>query len=93
VAGFAWMSLPSPDSQTPGAPPQTARGTGVVQSIDQERGVVTISHGPVPALDMMAMTMVFPVRDKDQLANLQPMQRVEFQLAYDGRDYLIFDIR
>lgn len=39
------------------------------------------------------MTMGFPVKDKRQLSNLQPMQKVEFQLAYDGNDYLIIDIR
>jgi Cu/Ag efflux protein CusF len=47
----------------------------------------------VPALNMMAMTMGFAVRDKGQLADLQPMQKVEFQLAYDGNDYLITEIK
>jgi Cu/Ag efflux protein CusF len=42
---------------------------------------------------MMAMTMGFPVKDKGQLVNLQPMQKVEFQLTYDGNDYLITEIK
>lgn len=92
-AGFAWLSLPGLDqAQRPGAP-QTAIGTGLVQAIDKERGLVTIQHGPLPALNMMAMTMSYPVRDKNQLANLQPMQKVEFRLAYDGKDYVITDIK
>ena len=91
---FAWFSLPGLDqAQAPGARQQTAIGSGLVLAIDREKGVVTISHRAVPALNMPPMTMGFPVKDKRQLSNLQPMQKVEFQLAYDGNDYLIIDIR
>lgn len=94
IAGFAWLSLPSPDDPRMGdVSRKTAGGSGVVLAIDQEKGVVTISHGPVPALNMMPMTMGFSVRDRGQLARLQPNQRVEFQLAYDGNDYLITEIK
>jgi Cu/Ag efflux protein CusF len=93
-AGFAWLSLPGLDqAQAPGAAQQTASGSGVVLGIDKEEGVVTISHGPLPALNMTAMTMGFSVKDKGQLSNLQPMQKVEFQLSYDGNDYLITEIK
>lgn len=93
VVSLAWLFLPSPDqAQTPGIP-KTAHGTGTVVEIDRERGEVTISHGPLPALNMMAMTMSFPVKDRGQLASLQPNQKVEFQLAYDGKDFLITEIK
>ena len=93
VAGFAWLSLPGLDqAQAPGASRQTVSGSGVVLGIDKEKGVVTISHGPLPALNMTAMTMGFPVKDRGQLSDLQPMQKVEFQLRYDGNDYLITEI-
>ncbi len=93
-AGFAWLLLPSPDqAQTPGAPQKAASGSGLVQGIDKEKGVVTIKHGPLPALNMMAMTMSYAIKDKSQLANLQPMQKVEFRLIYDGNDYLITEIK
>lgn len=93
-AGLAWLSLPGLDqAQAPGATQKTASGSGLVQTIDRERGVVTIKHGPLPTLNMMAMTMPYPVKDKSQLANLQPMQKVEFQLVYDGNDYLITEIK
>jgi len=42
---------------------------------------------------MMAMTMTYSIEDKRQLANLEPMQKVEFLLTYDGRDYLITGIQ
>ena len=91
---FAWLSLPSLDqAQAPGAGQQAASGSGVLQSIDKGKGVVTIRHGPLPALNMMPMTMPYAVKDKNQLANLQPMQEVQFRVVYDGKDYLITDIR
>lgn len=93
-AGFAWLSLPGLDqAQTPGAPLQTASGSGTVLAIDQEKGVVTINHGPLPELNMMAMTMGYSVRDKAQLSRLKPMQRVEFRVVYDGKDYTITEFR
>ena len=46
-AGFAWLMLPGLDqAQAPGASQETARGSGLVQSINLEKGVVTIKHGP-----------------------------------------------
>jgi len=93
-AGFAWLSLPRPDrEQAPGAPLQTATGKGTVLGIDRERGVVTISHEPLRELNMMAMTMGYLVKDKTRLASLQPMQTVEFQIVYDGINYVITEIK
>src|SRR3989304_6309057 len=84
-AAFAWWSLPPPDqAQTGGTAPAIANGKGVVQRIDKGRGGVTIKHGALPELKMMPMTMSFPVKAPSQLANLQPMQEVEFQVSYDG---------
>jgi Cu(I)/Ag(I) efflux system protein CusF len=93
-AGFAWLSLPDPDqTQGPGAGRQTASGSGLVLAIDKNKGVVTISHGSLPALSMPPMTMGYPVKDKAQLSGLQPMQKVDFQVSYDGNEYLITDIK
>jgi len=93
-SGFAWLSLPGLDqAQVPVAPQQTARGNGVVLGIDKEKGVVTISHGPLPALNMPPMTMGYSVKSKDQLSDLQPMQKVDFQVIYDGSDYLVTEIK
>jgi len=33
------------------------------------------------------------VKDKAQLAGLKPLQKVEFNLSYDGRKYLILEIK
>ncbi len=103
-AVFAWSLLPAPHEGQAGStaeatteakvlPQRTETGRGVVQHVDRARSIVTIKHGPLPALKMMPMTMSYPVRDPGQLASLQPMQEVEFQVSYDGADYLITDIR
>ena len=68
-------------------------GTGLIQQIDKERGAVTIKHDPLQGLDMPGMTMSFLVKDKSMLANLQPSQKVDFELTYDGKNYLITRIK
>jgi Cu/Ag efflux protein CusF len=79
-------------AQTPASGARTGAGTGLIQRIDKERGTVTIKHGPIQALNMSAMTMTFPVKDEAVLAKLQPLQKVDFELSYDGKDYLITKI-
>ena len=91
---FAWRSLPSPElAQAPGAPQATVRGSGVVQDVDLQGGMVTIRHGPLPALNMMAMTMSYAVKDRSQIGDLKVDQRVEFQVLQNGGEYVITDIR
>jgi Cu(I)/Ag(I) efflux system protein CusF len=90
-AAFAWRLLPSPHGT--GDPSQVATGRGVILNVDQAAGEVTIKHGPLPALNMMAMTMSYRVKDRSQLVSLQPQQEVEFTVGYDGREYVITEIK
>jgi Cu/Ag efflux protein CusF len=93
-AAFAWLSLPSLDTAQPHlAGGQTAQGKGLLLHVDQQTGMVTVRHDAIPALNMSAMTMAFVVADRNFLADLQPMQNIEFTVLYDGRDYLLADIR
>ena len=93
-AVFAWLSLPTFDqAQAPGVRQQTASGTGTVLALDTDKGIVTISHGPLPALNMMPMTMSYVLEDRKQIEKLQPMQKVEFRVVYDGNDYRITEIK
>lgn len=80
-------------AQAPTASQKPGKGTGLIQQVDREKGTVTIKHGPLQGLNMPAMTMSFPVKDKAMLANLQPLQKVEFDLTYDGKDYTITRIK
>jgi Cu(I)/Ag(I) efflux system protein CusF len=90
-AAFAWRLLPSPGGT--GDSSQVATGRGVIQSVDQAAGEVTIKHGPLPALNMMAMTMSYRVKDRSRLVSLQPKQEVEFTVGYDGSEYVITEIK
>ena len=80
-------------ARAPASGTKTGTGIGLIQRIDKERGTVTIKHGPIQELNMSAMTMSFPVKDGALPAKLQPLQKVEFELSYDGKDYVITRIK
>ena len=80
-------------AQAPATSPKTGKGTGLIQQIDRDKGVITIKHGPLQGLNMPAMTMLFLVKDKAMLSNLQPLQKVDFELTYDGGNYMITKIK
>lgn len=42
---------------------------------------------------MPAMTMSFLVKDKAMLSSLKPLQKVDFELSYDGKQYLVTKIK
>lgn len=80
-------------AQAPAASQKTGKGTGLIQQIDKERGSIIVKHGPLQGLDMPAMTMSFMVKNKAMLSSLQPLQKVDFELTYDGTNYLITKIK
>ncbi|MBI3041776.1 MAG: copper-binding protein [Betaproteobacteria bacterium] len=79
--------------QAPAASLKSGKGTGMIQQIDREKGTVTIKHGPLQGINVSAATMSYRVRDKAILANLWSPQRVEFELTYDGKQYLVTRIK
>ncbi len=79
--------------QAPAAIPKTGKGTGLIQQIDREKGAVTIKDGSVLGLNMPGIPMSFLVKDKAMLSKLQPLQKVDFELTYDGSKYLITKIK
>ncbi len=40
---------------------------GEIRKVDRKAGTVTIKHGPIQAIDMPAMTMVFQVKEAAML--------------------------
>jgi Cu/Ag efflux protein CusF len=52
---------------------------GEVRKVDRKAGTVTIKHGPIPAIDMPPMTMVFEVKDKAMLKKVKAGDKVRFQ--------------
>jgi len=52
---------------------------GEVRKVDKNARIVTIKHGPIPAIDMPPMTMVFEVQDPAMLARVKSGDKVRFQ--------------
>jgi Cu/Ag efflux protein CusF len=53
--------------------------SGTVEKVDPAAGKVTIDHGPIPNLNMDAMTMVFRAQDPAVLKGLKAGDKVQFQ--------------
>ena len=52
--------------------------TGQVTKIDDSAGKLTLNHGPIPNLDMGAMTMVFKAADPAMLKAVKAGDKVKF---------------
>ncbi len=81
-------SAPAPQVQAatpvqPAAPPTAASQlpmvSGTVEKIDAGAGRITIDHGPIPNLNMDAMTMVFRAQDPALLRGVKAGDKVQFQ--------------
>jgi len=72
AAASAQPAAPVPASQLPMV-------SGTVEKVDPGAGKVTIDHGPIPNLNMDAMTMVFRVQDPTVLKSVKAGDRVMFQ--------------
>lgn len=51
---------------------------GEVRKIDKDGKKLTLKHGPLKALDMPGMTMVFRVKEDAMLDKVQPGDKVRF---------------
>lgn len=59
---------------------------GEVKKVDKEAGKVTIKHGPIPSLEMPAMTMVFRAKDPSTLDKLKVGDTLKFKAEkIDGK--------
>jgi Cu/Ag efflux protein CusF len=52
--------------------------SGTVEKVDTAQGKITIDHGPIPNLDMEAMTMVFRAQDPALLKGIKAGDKVRF---------------
>lgn len=68
---------------------EVAQGSGTLHKIDAAKGIVNLTHEPIPALKWPAMTMDLKVRDKKLLEGLKPGQAVKFGLAKEPQEYVI----
>jgi Cu/Ag efflux protein CusF len=73
------VAAPAPPAAQPAAASQLPLVSGTVEKVDAGAGKVTIDHGPIPNLDMDAMTMVFQVQDPGLLQGVKAGDKVQFQ--------------
>ena len=66
-----------------------AAAEGEVRRVDREGGKLTIRHGPIPNLDVPAMTMVFQVADAGMLDRVKAGDKVTFEADKVGRAYRV----
>jgi Cu(I)/Ag(I) efflux system protein CusF len=52
---------------------------GEIRKVDKKAGTLTIKHGPIQAIDMPAMTMVFQVKEGAMLDRVKVGDKVKFQ--------------
>jgi len=73
-----------------------AQATGVVdgeiRKVDKDAKKLTIKHGPMPGLDMPAMTMVFQVKDPALLEHVKPGDKVKFEAQKLGGAFTVTKI-
>jgi Cu/Ag efflux protein CusF len=62
---------------------------GEVRKVDKEAKRITIKHGPIPNLEMPAMTMAFQVKDPGMLERVKAGDKVKFEAQKLGGAYTV----
>jgi Cu/Ag efflux protein CusF len=92
-AALAQSDRSGHDSGAQGAQaPSAALADGEIRRVDKEAKKLTIKHGPIPSLDMPAMTMVFQVKDAAMLERVKAGDKVKFQAEKQGGQYTVTKI-
>ena len=68
---------------------QAGLADGEVRKVDKDAKKITIKHGPLPKLDMPAMTMVFQVKDPAMLARVKAGDKVKFEAEKVGGAFTV----
>ena len=82
LAAPAWAQMPATDHSAHHSAAESSSASmaeGEVRKVDKPAKKITLKHGPVPNIDMPAMTMVYPVKDPALLDKAKPGQKVKFQ--------------
>jgi len=62
---------------------------GEVRKVDKDAKKLTIKHGPIPNLEMPAMTMVFQVKEAQMLEQVKPGDKVRFEAQKLGGAFTV----
>jgi Cu(I)/Ag(I) efflux system periplasmic protein CusF len=69
-----------------------AMADGEIRKVDADAQKVTIKHGPLPNLDMPAMTMVFRVKDPAMLDRMKAGAKIRFRAEKVGGAYTVMEV-
>lgn len=72
------QSTPTRPAAQPAAAANLPTVSGTVEKVDTTQGKVTIDHGPIPNLNMDAMTMIFRAQDPTVLKGVKAGDKVQF---------------
>lgn len=64
-----------------------------VRRVDRDAGKLTLKHGPIPNLEMPAMTMVFRVQEAGMLDVVKAGDKVSFQADKINGQYVVTKIQ
>jgi len=67
----------------------TQMADGEVRRVDKDAKKITIKHGPIPNLDMPAMSMVFQVKDPAMLDQVKAGDKIRFTADKVGSAYTV----
>jgi Cu/Ag efflux protein CusF len=67
--------------------------SGVVKQVRASESKIKIQHGPIDKLGMPGMTMLFKVRDPQQLTGLERDMPIEFDVVNEGSGFEITRLR
>jgi Cu(I)/Ag(I) efflux system protein CusF len=70
----------------------THKTTGVVKSLNKEKGTVTFAHEAVESLKWPAMTMSFSVKDEALFKKLSTGEKVKFEFVKEGKHYVVTSV-
>ena len=65
---------------------------GEVRKVDKEAKKITLRHGPIPSLDMPAMSMVFQVKDPALLDQVKTGDKIRFEAQKISGQYTVIRI-
>lgn len=77
AADMGDMKMNAPSGMQGDAKQQAVQGTGMVKSVDPDKGAITLAHQAIPALKWLVMTMSFKI-DKQLASTVNPGQHVAF---------------
>jgi Cu/Ag efflux protein CusF len=69
------------------------KATGKVTKVDPATNSVTIAHEPVSTMNWPAMTMTFKAKDKALLEKMKQGEKVDFEFAQQGKDYIVTAVK